>query len=72
MAIATPEEMAAWPKPNFVDPVTRAPIVTGLTISTMVLVTVFTAMRFYGKGILRSALGLDDWMMLVAAVCHCF
>ncbi|KAF2650645.1 hypothetical protein K491DRAFT_125383 [Lophiostoma macrostomum CBS 122681] len=68
MVTATPEEMAAWPEPNFVDPVTRAPIVIGLTASTMILVVIFTAMRFYGKGVLRTALGLDDWMMLVAGI----
>ena len=68
MVTATPEQMAQWPAPNFTNPVTRAPIVVGLTAPTMVLVVVFTAVRFYGKGILRTALGLDDWMMLVAGV----
>jgi hypothetical protein len=68
MATATPEEMANWPAPNFVNPESRAGVVYGLTAPTLALVIVFTFARFYGKGILRQALGLDDWMMLIAAV----
>lgn len=68
MATATPEEMAAWPPPNFVNPQSRGNMVIGLTAPTMALVVIFTSARFYGKGVLRQALGMDDWMMLVAAV----
>jgi hypothetical protein len=65
---ATPEEMASWPAPNFDNPQSCSPVLIGLTAPTMALVFVFTGVRFYGKGILRNALGLDDWIMLVAAV----
>ena len=65
---ATPEEMARWPAPNFVNPESRGPIVVGITASTMALVVIFQCVRFYGKGVLRQALGPDDWTMLVATV----
>jgi hypothetical protein len=68
MATATPEQMAGWPAPNYVDPENRHGIVVGITAPTLALVVVFTAARFYGKGVLRQALGWDDWTMLAATV----
>lgn len=70
MKLATPEEKAQWPAANYVDPVWRGPIVVGLTASTMAVAMVFMVLRFWGKGVLRAALGLDDWMMLIATVCN--
>lgn len=68
MAAATPKEMASWPAPNYEDPETRGCIVIGMAAPTLALVIVFSAMRFYGRGVLRKALGKDDWMMFAAAV----
>ena len=65
---ATPEEKASWPTPNFDDPESCGAILIVLTAPTLALVLIFIGVRFYGKGILRQALGLDDWIMLVAAV----
>jgi hypothetical protein len=68
MAAATPEEMALWPAPNFEDPEVRGHIVIGMAAPTVALVVVIAAMRFYGRGVLRHALGMDDYMMFAAAV----
>jgi len=68
MAAATPEEMASWPAPNFEDPERRDGIVIGMAAPTLALVVVIATMRFYGRGVLRNALGKDDWMMFAAAV----
>jgi hypothetical protein len=68
MAAATPEEMASWPAPNFEDPERRGGIVISMAAPTLTLVVVVAAMRFYGRGVLRHALGKDDWMMFAAAV----
>jgi hypothetical protein len=65
---ATPEEKASWPAPNFDDPESCGEVLVALTALTLTLVLIFTGVRFYGKGILRQVLGLDDWIMLVAAV----
>ena len=68
MTTPTPEEKAMWPPPNFKDPESRGGIVLGLTAPTLALVVIFTGVRFYGKGILKKAPQLDDWMMLIATV----
>lgn len=75
MASATPEEMAKWPSPNFENPESRAAVILGLTAPSAALVVIFLCMRFYGKGVLRQALGIDDWFMLAATAslieqCH--
>lgn len=65
--------MAKWPELRLQDPETRGPVVLGLTVSTVVLMALFIVARFYGRGVLTSGLGLDDWIMGVAAVqvTHC-
>lgn len=64
----TPSEMAAWPKPNYIDPETKQPVALGLnTVMTFVIVS-FVSCRFYSRTRLIKALGLDDWIMLLAAV----
>ncbi|KAF1994090.1 hypothetical protein P154DRAFT_586904 [Amniculicola lignicola CBS 123094] len=68
MATPTPEDIASWPLPNFENPESRGPVVIGLTVFTMVFAVLFTGVRFYGKGVLRTALGMDDWIMLGATV----
>ncbi|KAF2019062.1 hypothetical protein BU24DRAFT_111794 [Aaosphaeria arxii CBS 175.79] len=65
---ATPEQRASWPPPNFDNPDSRGALVTGFTAPTMALAIIFTMARFYGKGILRQALWLDDWIMLAATI----
>ncbi|KAF2870875.1 hypothetical protein BDV95DRAFT_607990 [Massariosphaeria phaeospora] len=64
----TPQEMAAWPAPNYVDPETRRPLVLGINIPLLVLMIAFISMRFYSRTVIVRALGKDDWFMLAAAV----
>lgn len=72
MAAATPDQIASWPPPNFEDPESRGPVVIGLTVSTLALMVLFTAARFYGRGVLTAgALGVDDWIMGTAMVHSC-
>lgn len=47
LVFPTPEEMAAWPAPNYVDPVTRRPLLLGIEIPLFILVVLFNAMRLY-------------------------
>ncbi|PVH95173.1 hypothetical protein DM02DRAFT_732020 [Periconia macrospinosa] len=66
----TLEEMASWPKPNFINPETQQPLALGLnTVMTFVVVS-FISTRFYSRTRLVKALGLDDWIMLLAAICQ--
>lgn len=45
----TVQDIAGWPKPNYVDPVTRRPLVLGVEIPLMILVGGFTIVRFYSR-----------------------
>lgn len=47
--LPSPEEMAAWPPPNYVDPVTRRPLVLGVEIPLLLLVVLFNYMRFHSE-----------------------
>ncbi|KAF2794414.1 hypothetical protein K505DRAFT_304089 [Melanomma pulvis-pyrius CBS 109.77] len=56
MAAATPEEMAAWPAPNFDDPKSCGAVLIALTAPTLALVLVFTTIVS-----LKYGLGLHIW-----------
>jgi hypothetical protein len=61
-------DIAEWPAPNYVDPITRRPLVLGVEIPLTVLTILFTAGRFYSRTVIVKALGWDDWFMLAATV----
>lgn len=64
----TAAEFASFPPPNYIDPETRLPLALAICIPMSVLVTVAISARFYSRTVLVRALGLDDWIMLLAAV----
>lgn len=64
----TAEEFASWPPPNYIDPETRQPLAMAICIPMSVLVTTFISFRFYSRTVIIHTLGLDDWIMLLAAV----
>ncbi|KAF1946141.1 hypothetical protein EJ02DRAFT_337019 [Clathrospora elynae] len=66
MATATPEERGMWPQPNFEDPESRHRLVLGFVVPILLLSVL--SVRFYGKGLMRQALGLDDYLMLAVMV----
>ena len=68
MVAATPEEMANWPAPNYVNPETRVNLALGWILSTMTLMLLFLAARLYSRVILKAALGADDWVIAAATV----
>ncbi|KAL3471573.1 hypothetical protein BJX99DRAFT_266619 [Aspergillus californicus] len=70
MSTPTLEQMLTWPDPNYENPHDPLdPVIYGVNIPLMVLMTVFVAGRFLSRTYLvRNALGLDDWTMLVAYV----
>lgn len=68
MSAPTPEEIAHWPAPNYVDPQTRAvPLIAVLVIST-VLMLPFVVGRVHMRVNLNGGFGIDDWVILAAAV----
>jgi len=64
----TAAEFAAFPPPNYVDPVTKFPLALGIVIPMTVIVIAFISCRFYCRTVLIRTLGWDDWSMLTAAV----
>ncbi|KAF1969850.1 hypothetical protein BU23DRAFT_475610 [Bimuria novae-zelandiae CBS 107.79] len=63
-----PGQPNRFPPPNFVNPTTRVPIVLGLTISTCILVLLLTGGRIYSRVHLRKGCGVDDCMIMAAAI----
>ena len=64
----TPQEYAAFPSPNYVNPETKTAQVLGILIPMTVLVIVFISARIWSRTVIVFAVGLDDWLMVVAAV----
>ena len=64
-------DVLSWPAANYDNPRdVLDPVVYGVNIPLMVLMTAFMGGRFYSRTILvRGALGRDDWTMLIAYVC---
>ncbi|KAE8864144.1 hypothetical protein PTNB29_04108 [Pyrenophora teres f. teres] len=64
----TAAEFAAFPPPNYVDPVTKFPLALAIVIPMTVIVVGFISCRFYCRTVLIRTLGWDDWSMLMAAI----
>jgi hypothetical protein len=64
----TAQELASFPNPNYVNPVTRQPLVVGVTIAMSILITTFISCRVYSRSVLVRAIGWDDWIMISAGV----
>jgi hypothetical protein len=64
-----PSVAASWPKPNYIDPVTRGPelqIICTLLIAAVISVL---ALRTWVRSKVLHTMGADDWLMLAALVC---
>ncbi len=70
MSTPSVDIIASWPTPDYDNP--HEPldtIIYAVNIPLMVLMTVFVGARFISRTFLvRNALGIDDWMMLIAFV----
>jgi len=64
MAVPTPEQLAHWPAPNFVNPQTRVNLLLGIEVPITILTIIFILARFYSRTYLRHVLGWDDWVMV--------
>ena len=69
MAQPTLSDILSWPPPNYVNPETRVNLILGVEIPLAVTMTAFIAGRVVvAVKRLKKALGIDDWIMLVAWV----
>lgn len=56
---------AAWPAPNYVDPVTRGNELLTINIVFITVVTLSIIVRIYAR-LTTSKIGLDDWLIILA------
>ncbi|OCK73908.1 hypothetical protein K432DRAFT_282864, partial [Lepidopterella palustris CBS 459.81] len=56
------------PPPNQKDAGTRVSLVIGVEVSTTSVMVVFVSARFYMRTFVKKVLGMDDWVMAVAAI----
>jgi hypothetical protein len=71
MRLKDPSILITWPAPNYVDPVTRGPllyIVNGIFFG---LATIAIWTRFYARVFVRKWVGLDDFFILFAWFSGC-
>ena len=64
----TPQEMASWPAPNYVNPHILVPAVYGVTITFTGLMLPFIFTRIYMRLRSQGLLGIDDYIIIGAAV----
>ncbi|KAI0552665.1 hypothetical protein F4679DRAFT_44635 [Xylaria curta] len=62
-----------WPPPpgvvpNFVDPVSRAPVIRAGIISILAIMVVFVLLRIYSRTRLKRSLGWDDYLCIISAI----
>ena len=59
---------AAWPKPNYIDPVTRGNENLVINVVLFSFLTCFIFLRILTRTHLRKAFGADDVLILLAVV----
>lgn len=64
-----PELIPTWPKPNYVDPVTRGPLLYIINGIFFGLATITIIVRLYTRIFVRRWVGLDDYLITFAWVC---
>jgi hypothetical protein len=69
MTTPTLADMATWPKPNYVDPVTVVPALKAVMSTFTVLMLPFVATRVQMRLRSKGKLGADDYIIIFAAVC---
>jgi hypothetical protein len=63
-----PEVIASWPKPNYVNPQTRGPVVYIINGIFFSLATLTVGVRLYTRIFVRRWFGLDDFFIILAYV----
>ena len=66
----TKEVIATWPKPNFVNPVTRGPALTIVNIIFIILVFLVVGLRYYTRLRITRSFGQDDIVIGLSVVSY--
>lgn len=67
-ALITPEILASWPTPNYVNPVSRGRAVEAAAYTTTIAMLLFVGARYYVRENQKAGLGVDDLLLLASAV----
>ncbi|KAJ8068770.1 hypothetical protein OCU04_002466 [Sclerotinia nivalis] len=66
MQLPSPEILASWPTPNYVDPVTRGNAVLVVNAVLFPVVLFIILIRLYTRLQISKSFGLDDWLIIAA------
>ncbi|KAI0816601.1 hypothetical protein GGR55DRAFT_244413 [Xylaria sp. FL0064] len=66
MKIPSVEVIASWPKPNYINPETRAPAGRVIGLILLAIATIILAIRLYTRKKLTKGCGLDDLFICLA------
>jgi hypothetical protein len=69
MSAPTPEIMATWPMPDYVNLRGIMKPIEAVVYSTTVFMLLFVGSRVFVQVRSKIGMGLDDWFMVAAAVC---
>jgi hypothetical protein len=68
MSMPTPEQMAQWPPPNYIDPDTRVTETIAVTAAGTVLMLIFVAGRIGTRFQVKAGFTTGDWIIFAGAV----
>ncbi|KAF7864530.1 hypothetical protein EAF04_006662 [Stromatinia cepivora] len=66
MQLPSPEILASWPAPNYVDPKTRGKAVLVVNAVLFPVVLFIILIRLYTRLQISKSFGLDDWLIIAA------
>jgi len=67
--IPTLESVQSWPAPNYAHPVSRGNWLITVEIVLFVITALVVSLRIYTRGWVIKSFGIDDWLIIPAAVC---
>jgi hypothetical protein len=71
MKLKDPSILFTWPAPNYVDPVTRGPVLYIVNGIFFGLATIAIWTRFYARVFVRKWFGLDDAFIMLGWLSGC-
>lgn len=70
MRLPSPEVIASWPKPNYVNPERHGNAVIIVAAVCFTLAFLVLLIRIYTRIHISRSFGLDDWLIVIAMVLH--
>lgn len=64
-----PSVIASWPKPNYVDPVTKGKGLFAVSLVLCIIAIILVGARIYIRSRIQRQLGWDDYFLALGLVC---